>query len=99
MGSNPPGTVPHGARGAADGHGGARHRVDVGAEPELIANALALELRGELRQVDREIPVRLVVIHDEKARETLLPLADAFILEVNVPGGYMRVKASGTVSS
>jgi 16S rRNA processing protein RimM len=41
----------------------------------------------------------VLVIHDEKKRETLLPLVDAFILEVNVKGGYMRVKASGTVSA
>jgi 16S rRNA processing protein RimM len=41
----------------------------------------------------------VLVIHDEKKKETLLPLVDAFILEVNVKGGYMRVKASGTVSA
>ena len=41
----------------------------------------------------------VLVIHDDQGRETMLPLVDAFILEVNVPGGYMRVKASGTVSS
>jgi len=41
----------------------------------------------------------VLVIHDEKARETLLPLVDAFILEVDVQGGFMKVKASGTVRS
>lgn len=41
----------------------------------------------------------VLVIHDAKARETLLPLVDAFILEVDVKGGFMRVKASGTVRS
>ncbi len=41
----------------------------------------------------------VLVIHDDKARETLLPLVDAFILEVNVEGGFMKVKASGTVSA
>lgn len=41
----------------------------------------------------------VLVIHDAKARETLLPLVDAFIIEVNVKGGFMKVKASGTVSS
>ena len=41
----------------------------------------------------------VLVIHDANARETLLPLVDAFIIEVNVKGGFMKVKASGTVSS
>jgi len=40
----------------------------------------------------------VLVIHDDQNRETLLPLVDAFILEVNVSAGFMRVKASGTVS-
>ncbi len=40
----------------------------------------------------------VLVIRDDKARETLLPLVDAFIIEVNVKEGFMRVKASGTVS-
>ena len=41
----------------------------------------------------------VLVIHDDKARETLLPLVDAFILEVDVKGGFMKVKAAGTVRS
>ena len=41
----------------------------------------------------------VLVIHDGQARERLLPLVDAFILEVDVKGGFMRVKESGTVSS
>ncbi|MBX7187244.1 MAG: ribosome maturation factor RimM [Vicinamibacteria bacterium] len=41
----------------------------------------------------------VLVIHDAKARETLLPLVDAFIIEVDVKAGFMRVKASGTVRS
>ena len=41
----------------------------------------------------------VLVMHDEKGRETLLPLVDSFILEVDVEAGFMRVKASGTVSS
>lgn len=41
----------------------------------------------------------VLVIHDDKAKETLLPLVDAFIIEVNLKGGFMRVKAAGTVSS
>lgn len=41
----------------------------------------------------------VLVIHDQKAHETLLPLVDAFILEVDVKSGFMRVKASGTVRS
>ncbi len=40
----------------------------------------------------------VLVIHDDEARETLLPLVDAFIIEVNVKEGFMRVKAAGTVS-
>jgi len=40
----------------------------------------------------------VLVIHDDKARETLLPLVDAYIMEVNVEAGFMRVKAAGTVS-
>lgn len=41
----------------------------------------------------------VLMINDERGKETLLPLVDAFILEVNVKGGFMRVKAAGTVSS
>ncbi len=41
----------------------------------------------------------VLMIHDGQGRETLLPLVDAFIIEVNVKGGFMRVKAAGTVSS
>ncbi len=41
----------------------------------------------------------VLIIHNEQGRETLLPLVDAFIIEVNVKGGFMRVKAAGTVSS
>jgi 16S rRNA processing protein RimM len=41
----------------------------------------------------------VLVIHDGKGRETLLPMVDSFILEVNVKGGFMRIKASATVST
>lgn len=41
----------------------------------------------------------VLMIHDGEGHETLLPLVDAFILEVNVKGGFMRVRAAGTVSS
>ncbi len=41
----------------------------------------------------------VLVIHDAQAKETLLPLVDEYILEVNVKGGFMRVKAVGTVST
>jgi 16S rRNA processing protein RimM len=41
----------------------------------------------------------VLVIHDGAGCETLLPLVEAFIIEVNVKGGFMRVKAAGTVSS
>ena len=41
----------------------------------------------------------VLVIHDDQGHETLLPMVDAFIVEVDVKGGFMKVKASGTVSS
>jgi 16S rRNA processing protein RimM len=41
----------------------------------------------------------VLVIHDAFGRETLLPLVDAFILEVDVKAGFMKVKAAGTVAS
>ena len=41
----------------------------------------------------------VLVIRDEKARETLLPLVDAFIDSVDVKEGTMRVKARGVVAS
>jgi 16S rRNA processing protein RimM len=41
----------------------------------------------------------VLVIRDAKARETLLPLVDTYIIEVDVKGGYMKVRAEGTVSS
>jgi 16S rRNA processing protein RimM len=41
----------------------------------------------------------VLVIQDARARETLLPLVDAYIIEVDVKGGFMRVRAEGTVSS
>jgi len=41
----------------------------------------------------------VLVIRDERAHETLLPLVDAYIIEVDVKGGFMKVKAEGTVSS
>jgi 16S rRNA processing protein RimM len=41
----------------------------------------------------------VLVIHDGEERETLLPLVDAFILQVDVKGGFMKIKAAGTVSS
>jgi 16S rRNA processing protein RimM len=41
----------------------------------------------------------VLVIQDARARETLLPLVDAYIIEVDVKGGFMKVRAEGTVSS
>ncbi len=41
----------------------------------------------------------VVIVHDSAGKETLLPLVDAFVVEVDVPGRIMRVKAAGTVSS
>src|SRR4029453_2622598 len=52
-------TVANGTRGAVDGDRGARHGVDVAADPERIAKRLALELRRELRRLDPEKAVRL----------------------------------------
>ena len=47
----------------------ARHGVDVAADAERIANALALELLRELRRLDREVAVRLGVVVDDHAGE------------------------------
>lgn len=41
----------------------------------------------------------VLVIRDSSKTESLVPLVDAFILEVDVPGGFMRVKAKGVVRS
>ena len=66
---HPPRADSDGACRAGDGDGGSRHRVDVGADAERIANALAFELRRELGPVDRKIAVRLVVRGDDDAGE------------------------------
>jgi 16S rRNA processing protein RimM len=53
---------------------------------------------GSVTQVWETGATPVLMIHDDQARETLLPLVDEFIIEVNVKGGYMKVKAAGTVS-
>jgi 16S rRNA processing protein RimM len=54
---------------------------------------------GTVRDLWETGAAPVLVIQDDLGLETLLPLVDAFIIEVNVKGGYMRVKASGTVSA
>ena len=57
---------------AADG-------IDVLSEPERIAHVLPPELRRELRQVDREVAVRLVVLaHDDPADHPFRIHADEY---------------------
>ena len=87
-------------------------RIPVASLPALPAGSYYHhELRGLVVRVESGDSIGTVtdlwetgatpvlVIHDDKARETLLPLVDAFILEVDVKGGFMKVKASGTVRS
>jgi len=54
---------------------------------------------GKVTSVWETGPTPVLVIHDDAKRETLFPLVEIFILEVDVKAGFMRVKASGTVSS
>src|SRR2546423_1864482 len=66
---HPPRAVPDGASGAGDGDGSSRDRVDVDAYPESITHAFSLELRGELRCLDGEIAVRLMMLNHDDAGE------------------------------
>jgi len=95
----------------AEGLRGAELRIPIASLPHLPAGSYYHhELRGLDVRVESGASIGTVsdlwetgatpvlVIHDDRKRETLLPLVDAFIIEVNVKGGFMRVKASGTVS-
>lgn len=97
---------------AAEGLRGAELRIPIDTLPKLPAGSYYHhELRGLDVRVESGASLGTVtdlwetgatpvlVIHDDKKRETLLPLVDAFILEVDVQNGFMRVKASGAVSS
>jgi len=91
---------------------GAELRIPIASLPELPAGSY---YHHELRGLDVRVesgesigrvtslwetgPTPVLVIHDANQRETLLPLVDAFVLEVDVKGGFMRVMAAGTVSS
>ncbi|MEO8362490.1 MAG: ribosome maturation factor RimM [Vicinamibacteria bacterium] len=90
---------------------GAELRIPLEALPELPAGSYYHhELRGLDVRIESGASIGTVtdlwetgatpvlVINDDQKRETLLPLVDQFILEVNVKGGFMRVKAEGTVS-
>lgn len=90
---------------------GAELRIPIAALPALPAGSYYHhELRGLDVRVESGASIGKVtdlwetgatpvlVIHDSSERETLLPLVDAFIVEVNVGAGFMRVKAQGTVS-
>lgn len=96
----------------ADGLRGAELRIPMAALPSLPAGSyyhhelVGLDVRvesgasiGAVSELWETGASPVLVIRDDLKRETLLPLVDAFIIEVNVAGGFMRVKASGTVSS
>ncbi len=90
---------------------GAELRIPIASLPELPKGSYyhhelcGLEVRvesgesiGKVSSLWETGPTPVLVIHDAHQRETLLPLVDAFILEVDVEHGFMRVKAAGTVS-
>ena len=91
---------------------GAELRIPLSALPKLPQGSYyhhqlkGLEVRvetgaslGTVTDLWETGPTPVLVIQDGAKRETLMPLVDAFILEVNLAQGFMRVKASGTVSS
>ena len=91
---------------------GAELRIPMASLPELPAGSYyhhqlkGLEVRvetgaslGTVTDLWETGSTPVLVIRDDEKRETLMPLVDAFILEVNLDQGFMRVKASGTVSS
>ena len=91
---------------------GAELRVPIDALPDLPQGSYyhhelkGLEVRdesgasmGRVTEIWETGATPVLVIHDSRQRETLLPLVDAFILEVDVRNGFMCVKASGAVSS
>lgn len=96
----------------AEGLRGAELRIPLSALPRLPAGSYyhhqlkGLEVKvetgaslGTVTDLWETGPTPVLVIQDGAKRETLMPLVDAFILEVNLEQGFMRVKASGTVSS
>jgi len=87
-------------------------RVPLSALPVLPAGSYYHhELKGldVIDEADRSIgkvseiwdtgATPVLIIHDAAKRETLFPLVDQFVVEVDVKRGMMRVKAAGTVSS
>jgi len=87
-------------------------RVPLSALPVLPAGSYYHhELKGldVIDETDRSIgkvseiwdtgATPVLIIHDAAKRETLFPLVDQFVVEVDVKRGMMRVKAAGTVSS
>lgn len=96
----------------AEGLRGAELRIPLSALPRLPAGSYyhhqlkGLEVKvetgaslGTVTDLWETGPTPVLVIQDGAKKETLMPLVDAFILEVNLEQGFMRVKASGTVSS
>lgn len=96
----------------AEGLRGAELRIPLSALPKLPAGSYyhhqlkGLEVKvetgaslGTVTDLWETGPTPVLVIQDGAKKETLMPLVDAFILEVNLEQGFMRVKASGTVSS
>ncbi|MBK5255669.1 MAG: 16S rRNA processing protein RimM [Vicinamibacteria bacterium] len=90
---------------------GAELRIPIDSLPQLPAGSYyhhelhGLDVRiesgasiGTVTSLWETGPTPVLVIHDADQRETLLPLVDAFVLEVDVKKGFMRVKAAGTVS-
>ena len=60
-----PNAVPHRARAALDADRRAGDGIDVRPHHEAVEDALALELRGELPRLYREVAVRLGVVIDD----------------------------------
>lgn len=99
------------SRDDAEALRGAELRIPLAALPALPSGSYYHhELRGLEVRVESGASIGTVtdlwetgatpvlVIHDSNQRETLLPLVDAFIVEVDVKAGFMRVKEEGTVS-
>jgi len=91
---------------------GAELRIPIQSLPELPRGSYyhhelqGLDVRvesgasiGKVTSLWETGPTPVLVIHDPKGKETLFPLVESFILEVDLKAGFMRVKAAGTVSS
>ena len=91
---------------------GAELRVPIDSLPRLPSGSYyhhelkGLDVRvesgasiGRVTEIWETGATPVLVIHDAEKRETLLPLVDAFVIEVDVKNGFMRVKASGAVHS